>query len=410
MKKTLLILKQELITTVTRKSFLFLAFGIPVVSALIFWAISQINQSSTATEAVSSFFSGPQQSLPDGYVDTSGLIQTVPEDLIGMFVNYPDEAAARAALERGEIASYYLIPDDYVATGEVVVIRPDFNPLGGMDQSTPFRWMLQLNLLGGNIDLARQVNYPLNLEVKALKPELARDSDNPLSFFIPYAVTMIFYVVIFGSASLLLSSVSKEKESRVIEVLMVSVTPRQLLNGKIIGLGLAGLLQTVIWVGTGYVLMRLSGQTFSLPQTFNIPPSFIIWGLVFFVLGYAVYASLMAGMGALAPNLREASQATIIVSLPLIATMFFITVLIEDPHGAISIVFSLFPLSSPVAMMTRLAGGGVPFWQLLLAAALLAVTAAIILRAVASMFRAQALLSGQPFNVKRYFLALVGRG
>jgi len=135
-----------------------------------------------------------------------------------------------------------------------------------------------------------------------------------------------------------------------------------------------------------------------------------VWGLVFFILGYAVYASLMAGLGALAPNLRESSQATIIIMIPLmIPLMLSNSVFASQPNGGIATVLSLFPLTAPVAMMARISIGTVPWWHIALAAVLLALTALLILRAVAGMFRAQALLSGQGFNVKMYLRALVGK-
>jgi ABC-2 type transport system permease protein len=193
------------------------------------------------------------------------------------------------------------------------------------------------------------------------------------------------------------------------EILMSSVTPRQLLVGKIIALGLVGLLQAVLWVGTGFALLRLGGRTFSLPASFQLPPSFLLWGVIFFLLGYGLYASLMAGVGALAPNLREASQATFAVILPLLIPLMMISVLVEDPNGGIALGLSLFPLTAPVAMMTRLSASQVPPAQLLLSAAFLALTLAVLVRSVAGMFRAQTLLAGQTFDLKRLFGLLAGK-
>jgi ABC-2 type transport system permease protein len=209
------------------------------------------------------------------------------------------------------------------------------------------------------------------------------------------------------SASYLLSSITKEKENRVLEILMVSLAPRQMLVGKMIALGLVGLLQMSLWIGTGYTLLRLSGRTFSLPAAFQLPLSFLLWGIVFFLLGYAVYASLMASLGALVPNLREASQATFVVILPLLVPLMLIGVLIEDPNGALATGLSLFPLTAPVVMMTRLAAGRVPLWQLFLSAGLLVITVVLLVRAVAGMFRAQVLLSGQPLSLRRLVDALL---
>jgi ABC-2 type transport system permease protein len=408
MNKTLLVLRNEIMTVISRPSFWFAVLGIPLIGALIFAVVGALNQNSRAADVVGQLFSGPKDLRAEGYVDQSGIIRRIPESIPpGALAAFPDEAAARRALDSGEIAAFYIVPDDYLHTGEIAYVRPDFNPLTGRDQSALFRWVVRVNLAGGDEMLANLVNGPLEIEEVSLAAEPQRDEDNPLTFWVPYAVTIIFYAVILGAASLLLNSVSKEKENRVIEILMMSVTPRQLLAGKILGLGVVGLLQTVIWVGAGYTLMNLSGQTFSLPAAFQLPASFLAWGIVFFLLGYTVYASLMAGLGALVPNLREATQATIVVIFPLIIPMFLISVLIEEPHGALAVGLSLFPLTAPVAMMTRLSAGGVPLWQPALAAGLLAVTAALIVRAAAGMFRAQALLSGQAFNLKVYFMALL---
>lgn len=117
----------------------------------------------------------------------------------------------------------------------------------------------------------------------------------------------------------------------------------------------------------------------------------------------------MAGIGALVPNLREASQATFLVILPLIIPLMFISLLINRPESTVALVLSLFPLTSPVAMMTRLAATPVPFWQLGLAAVLQALTAIFIVRLVSGMFRAQNLLSGQPFSIKVFLRALAGK-
>ena len=193
------------------------------------------------------------------------------------------------------------------------------------------------------------------------------------------------------------------------EILMVSITPTQMLAGKIIALGLVGLLQTVIWMGTGYGLLLLGKTSFNLSAAFQLPISMLIWGIVFFILGYALYASFMAGVGALVPNLREASQATTVMIIPLVIPLMLLNVLINDPNGTISTVLSLFPLTSPVTMMTRLSAGNVPLWQPFLAAFILAITAYLAVRAVAGMFRAQTLLQGQTFNLRLFFGALLGR-
>jgi ABC-2 type transport system permease protein len=411
MKKTWLILRNEIITIFSRRSFLFALFGIPFIGAAVFIVAGQLSKGSNpAQNILSQLISSPSAVQAEGYIDQSGLIKQIPADVpAGLLVAFPDEARASQALKQGEISAYYIIPANYINTGEITYVRTDFNPLSSSGHSDLLKSILNYNLLGGDAQLAARINQSPKVQSHPLSAVPQREESNLLTFFLPYAVTMLFYIIILSAASLLLSSVAKEKENRMMEILLVSVTPRQLLTGKIVALGLVGLLQTNVWVGTGRILLAMSGTTFNLPIAFQLPPSFLFWGLVFFLLGYAVYASLMAGLGALVPNLREATQATIVVIFPLIIPIALLSVLINNPNSFLAILLSLFPLTSPVAMMTRLSAGNVPIWQTSLSAILLAVTAVLIVRSVARMFRAQTILSGQPFSRKLFFSALFGK-
>jgi len=412
MKKMMIVLVNEIVTILSRPSFWLASLGLPLVGMLIFGGIGWLNRNSSAAQTVSQALTGPQVTVPEGYVDRSGIIREAPKEIpAGMIVAYPDETAARSALEAGEISAFYIVPANYLQTGEIIYVRPDFNPLASdTKQSSLFQWIVQVNLLGGDMMKASLVNGPLSVEGKSLAATPQATADNPLAYWTPYAITLLFYMLIIGSASLLLNNISKEKENRVIEMLLTSVTPTQLLSGKIIGLGIVGLGQAVLWLGTSMLLLNRSGQTFQLISAIHIPASFLAWGLVYFILGYAIYASLMAGLGALAPNLREASQATFVILLPLMIPLFLSsTVFMEAPNGIIATVLSLFPLCAPVAMMARLSAGGVPWWQPWVSMLLLAGTALLIVRGVAGMFHAQALLSGQEFKVKKYFQALFRR-
>lgn len=203
------------------------------------------------------------------------------------------------------------------------------------------------------------------------------------------------------SASLLLSSVTKDKENRMLEILLVATTPHQILSGKILGLGVVGLIQTAVWFGTGYVLLQLSGNGIQLPFEIQLPVSFFGWVLLFFILGYGVYASLMASIGALVTNLREASQLAFVLLLPMLIPLLTIGITMRNPNGAWVTVLSIFPLTAPVSMLTRLATVNVPLWQPLLAITLMLITTILILRLVAGLFKTQVLLSGEALSIKR---------
>lgn len=407
MNKTRLVAKHELISMLSRRSFLLVTVGLPLLTSAIFFGVSLLQRS--APDALATIIRGLAVQEAEGYVDQAGLIRTLPESLPpGELIAYPDVASAQQALDSGAIAAYFVIPQDFVQSGKGVYIRPDFDLFSDSRPTRLMEYLVRVNLLGGDEALAEKIDQPLQVTSTSLSPDPQRDEDNPLTSVVPYVITIIFYIVLLGGATLLLNSVASEKENRVIEVLMMSLEPRQLLVGKIIGLGLAALAQTTIWLGVGYVLLNLSGNTFNLPAV-ELPPAILFWGVLFFLLGYAIFASLMAGAGALVPNLRESGQATIIVLLPLIIPLTFNVALIEEPNSGLAVGLSLFPLTAPIAMMTRLAAADIPIWQPLLAAALMLITSVLIIRAVSGLFRAQTLLSGQPFKLRRFFAALAGR-
>jgi ABC-2 type transport system permease protein len=410
MRKTLLVLRHEILTALRSKSYLFGAFALPLIGVLVFVVITMLRPDEGNASVAATPGGSPDELRTEGYVDQSGIIEAIPPEIpAGILRPYPDEAQAAAALQAGEIAAYYVIPAGYIESGTLVYINPDYSLLSEENQSWVMRNTIFANLLGNDPERVARAWRPMDVQVRALAPQDEPDEDNPLTFFVPYGTMMIFYVVILMGSSLLLNSVNNEKKNRIMEILLASITPQQMLSGKILGLGILGLLQAALWVGTGYTLLRISGRTFSLPPGFELPPSILVWGAVFFLLGYAVYASLMAGLGALVPNLKEASQATFVVIWPLLIPLFFFVALVEHPEKALATGLSLFPLTAPVAMMTRLATGRVPWWQPAVAAVLLAATAFLIVRAVAGMFRAQTLLSGQPFSTRRFLAALLGR-
>ncbi len=419
MTKTLLILKNEIYALVSRPSFWFGVLGVPAIAFLIYGAIYFINRSQTGSGSpaagLTELISEPEDTRPQGYVDLSGLIVDIPADFpAGALVGYGGESAARQALAEGKIRAFYVIPADYIDSGQIRVYTQQYNLIASQMQAQDLYWLIDYNLAGGDPDYYQLISYPLAwLQNENLSPPevqaLERDTSNEMTFFVPYGVMMLFYVGILGSSGLLLNSISKEKENRILEVLMVSTGPRSLLLGKIAGLGLVGLFQVVVWAVSALALLRLSGQAFALPETTQLPPSILAWGIIFFILGYLVYAALMAGVGALVPNLREASQATTVIVIPMMIPLFVISALIEKPNSPFSVALSLFPFTSPTTMMLRLAATEVPLWQVLLSIALLAVTALLVIRAVAGFFRAQTLLSGQPFKIKRFFAAMVGK-
>jgi len=410
MNKTWQIYRFEIRSVVLRRSFLLSLILIPLLPMIIFWFASTASDEQALPGPVNTLITGGQEYKMEGVVDHSGIIRAIEPQINNSLALFTDEAAARKALEDGTLESFAVIPENYLETGVIHVYRKDYNPLQGFNSTDSLLRTLNYNLLDGNSDLIERIETPLNLEVEYSRDPGAgsRNLGNPDNFMVPYIVAILFYTIIFGSASLMLNSVTAEKQNRTIEMLVTSVSPVQLLTGKIVALGCAGLAQTVVWGGFGILFYR--NREMIAPQAGqNIDPGILAWGIGFYILGYALYASLMAGIGALVPGIREASQVTTVLIFPLLLPILFISVLARNPNGALSTGLSLFPFTSPVTMMMRLAVAEVPAWQPLFAALLLAGTAVLAVRSAAGMFRAQNLLTGRPINISTFVRALFAR-
>lgn len=411
MHKLWVVAKHEFITTVTRRSFLLTLILLPLVPMLLLGLFNLINRGNE-NNLLKLFTRETTNPLPVGVVDESGLINDYPDWLIkGSMVKMDDAATAREAVSAGRLQGYYVIDADYINNGKVMLVKPEVNLFSGLVQNQTITELINYNLMGSSSDLYLRYTNPIQFELTPINPETAdsRDTDNMASFFVPYGVTMFFYSIILSSSIRMFTAIGKEKDNRVMEVLISSTDPLSLFLGKILALSAVGLMQVIVWFGAAIALMRLAGQTFDVLNGIVIPWSSLVLAIPIFLLGYFIYGSLMAGIGAMAPNLKEGNQSTFIITIPLILTIIAIGQLIQAPSSPISVGLSLFPLTSPIAMMTRLAIGKVPALHILISIGLLALTAWLVVNGVAKLFRAQTLLTGQKFQLGNFLKTMLAR-
>lgn len=396
MAKILIVMRHEFLAMVRKRSFWIGLIGVPLFIGVIM-AIT-ILASGTATAAA--IASRQDEAEVQGYVDLSGIIKIVPEGA-GMQA-FPDEAAAQVALEANQISGYFVVAADYLATGAITYVAPQFSILES--PTDEFERVVQLNLIGGNLDALQQLNTPVKIAVRqALAPkETAGGAGAPFPL-VPIFSAVMFSIVLISASSYLMQSVTTEKENRVMEVLMSSMTPTQMLAGKVLGLGLVGLIQMGLWLLSALAALNYLPASFSLG---TISPFTVFVAMVFFVLGYFIYASLMAGLGALMPGTREAAQYTFFIILPLIIPLWLNTAIALEPNSTLAVALSLIPFTSPVAMVMRMTATDVPLWQIALAFVLLIVTVSVVIVLVARVFRAQALLSGTKPKLSEIVTAL----
>ena len=427
MKNTILVMRQEIIHVLRSTGYVIFAFLLPVAAVLITGMVKLVQAKSVQETSAGSTASAPVfQLAEEGFVDQSGWIKVIPPEFQGSLFAYEDEEQAKKALGSGQITAYYVIPRDYLETGIAYYVYPDTRSYLSDGQDWVIAKTLMFNLLGSEEKVLDRVWNPIrlynetNIGIQASAEDLPPDDclrpggsckTNALVRYLPSIMTALFFGTFMTSSSMLFTSVSKEKENRVIEVLLLSVRPRQLLAGKTFGLGFAGLLQTLLWLGAFYLVFNMSGSTLRLPENFVFPVDILVWGVVFFLGGYGLYANLMAGAGALVPTMKEAGVASYIAISPMFLGYAFglMAPLTGTADSPFLVFLGYFPLTSPLVMVMRLTNSSIPFWQPLIAAALLFATAWFCLRASAAVFHARNLLSGQPFSLGRYLTAMVGR-
>lgn len=232
-----------------------------------------------------------------------------------------------------------------------------------------------------------------------------------------FGYLIMMFIIIYGN--MVMRSVIEEKTSRIIEIIISSIKPIQLMMGKIIGTTLAGILQFIIWAVVGMILLVVANMVFGLntstPTTemameaskladiqvyfaefLKLPLfSMAVYFLIYFIGGYFLYSSLYAAIGAAVDNETDTQQFMFPVIMPLMLGVYigFFTVM-NEPHGTVATIFSMIPFTSPIVMLMRIPFG-VPFYEIALSIALLFATFIAIVWVAAKIYRVGILMYGK---------------
>jgi len=226
------------------------------------------------------------------------------------------------------------------------------------------------------------------------------DAKSLAGFLLPFALAFLLAMAIISGGQYLLQGVSEEKETRILESLLCSVSPSELIVGKLIGLGSAGLTLVGVWVAAG----ALTGASTLSVMHVNVPPSLLALGLLYFLLGYLFYASIMIGVGSITTNLREATQYAGYLTLLNVAPFWVMVKFLNSPNSTFAAAMSMFPPTAATSMMLRLSvasvtGAVIPPWQIATSLGLLALAAVLMLLASSKLFRLGMLLYGKAPNL-----------
>ncbi|WP_067031889.1 ABC transporter permease [Allomuricauda sp. CP2A] len=432
-----LIIKREYLAKVRNRSFIVMTILSPllIVGMIVLIAyLTKINSNEVRVVSVlneSSFFQKEfKPTKGTSYVHMDGLTLEEAKDSTNALgydglLYLPNEKDVEQVAK-----SAYLYTKDNPNTNVIQQLESVFQKQLRQDR---------LERLGVSSDQFSRVEQPFDLQLSTFDGERSVKGINEIKAFIGggFGYAIMMFIIIYGG--FVMRSVIEEKTSRIIEVIISSVKPFQLMLGKIIGTSLAGITQFTIWLISASVLLllavtflgidlgELSGNSAmtsgAMPgmsqyaamdsdmimyakEILDIPWALLIISFfIYFVLGYLIYSSIYAAIGAAVDNETDTQQFIFPIILPLMLAIYvgFFSVF-SNPHGPIAVGFSLFPLTSPIVMLMRLPGGvgegGVPLWQLLSSIGLLILTFLGIVSLASRIYKVGILMYGKKPSYK----------
>jgi ABC-2 type transport system permease protein len=403
MSKLLIVIRKEYLLRVRTRAFVIgTILGPILIAAIIFGPALMAERTSISRQdvAVLDESGGAAFEVVQALIDSSVPEGTPEEERLLSLERYvpapygtEEEAHAvlSARVEAGEIDGYLVLRSDFLQSGRCTYYGEQLSGVIGvevlesvLDQTIQQRRMERLGIRASDLD---QVMRGAELELRYIGDE-AGEKGLESRLFVGIAMIMGLYFMIIFYGQFTMQAVIEDKSSRVVEVMLASVTPTQLMIGKIVGQGLVGLSQFLLWVIFAAVLANVGGRIADLELELGLIglDLWLYFGL-FFILGYFLYSTIYAGVGALCSSTQDAQQFAGPITMMIVLPMLMLQVAIRNPDTGLAVGMSLFPLFTPILMFIRIVVGKPPLWQILLSIVLLAGSALFMARVAGKLFR-----------------------
>lgn len=447
MNKTLIILKREYLTRVTKKSFIITTLLVPLFMVGIMIVPAWLATRDDKQERTIAVYD--ETNLFLGQLGQEGFTKY-------HFVDQDTYNQVKENLATSEYYALLYIPGNLITTNRAQLSSPKQVPFELAEQIE--RKLSQILETDKRQKVIAEAGIPdLEEKLAAAKTRISvntvkvtekgeeKKSSSMVAFITSYAMGFIIYFFVFMYGTMVMRSVMEEKKNRIVEVIISSVKPFELMSGKIIGTAMVGLTQVAIWIllivaGLGIARGFLTpesaqeaGQSILQAQqqmgpmqpdmsqaqsqfaevlemigNLNIP--LIIFGFIFYFLGgYLLYSSLMGAIGAAVDNDEDSQQLVFPVTFPLILSIVMLFSIAKNPEGSVAFWASIIPFTSPICMLARIPYG-VPTWELLLSMVLLAGTLVGVIWVAAKIYRTGILMYGKKVNLKELYKWLTYKG
>jgi ABC-2 type transport system permease protein len=396
MSKLFQIIRHEYARHVFRKRFFIALLSIPllfgfIIAVSIFSTVLSLNRS------------------PLGYIDLSGFLSNPvfpPEtnDFLSDQVEilaFSDEDNAKSALENKEIQAYYVLASDYLDSGSVNLVylkEPDSSV------KSQFENFLRANLVANlPAKISNRIISGNEYTIQSIDASLSMVSSNWYNLLVPIFAGILFIMVILTSGGYLLRAVVEEKENRTIEIIVTSVSPGQLMTGKMIGNIAIGFTQIIFWGLFIALLLVIGRNNFEWVKNLQINGNFVLLMIVVLLPSFIMIAALMSAVGATVTETSEAQQIAGLFSLPITIPYMLTSQIISNPNSPLTLFLSFFPLTAPVTLTLRSAFTQIPIWQEILNIAILVLCAAGAVWLAARTFRMGMLRYGKKLTLREIF-------
>ncbi|NLX10661.1 MAG: ABC transporter permease [Chloroflexi bacterium] len=421
-EKIWLVLRREYLYNFKRPSFLFTAFGVPLLTLVAMFLIF-------------TFTADRETNLDNwqrvGYIDRAGVIDpalAVENDVTFQPVTDPAldtpaadapdderrayfdalEASAAQQVAADNLDAYFVVDEHYTLNGQVTVSSERNLPAALTSDIEDFM----------RAQIAAQAPAELPVSVERLSDPMSvviRDLDNDEELtetmlvgriMLPFVFVFIYFMATSTTSQFLMSGVVEEKENRLMEILATSLRPLELLWGKMLGLGALSLTQVALWAGAGVVLASLHEGASELFSGTTFQAGDILLVLVLFVTNFLLFAAIMMAIGAAVTAEAESRQVASVITLITVAPMALLVTFFNNPDGPLPLFFTFFPLTSAVGLILRMGLTTIPTWQIVAVLAIQVVSVLVLMWLAAKIFRLGMLMYGKPLTPRTFWNAL----
>ncbi len=434
MNNTFLILKQEYLKRVKKKSFILLTILTPFLLAGVYGAVIYFSIKDDTEERSIAVYD--ESTLFLGQFDDSGTTKYT-------FIQKEEYNDLKANLKGSDYYGLLYIPADVYTNNRAQLISEKQLPIELAEQierklsrfieNDKRQKIIDESGIPDLDEKLAQTRTSVKLStLKLSESGETKESSSVVAFIASYAMGFIIYFFVFMYGAMVMRSVMEEKKNRIIEVIISSVKPAQLMAGKVIGTVLVGLTQVAIWIVLGGIALIVVQGFFSpesaqqmgqslmesqggmnpamaadqnkvnevMGMIANLPIPLILFSFLFYFLGgYLLYSALLGAVGAGVDNDEDSQQMVFPVTFPLILSIMMLFPIAKNPEGQLAFWTSIIPFTSPVAMMARVPYG-IPTWELLLSMFLLIITTVGAIYAAAKIYRVGLLMYGKKVNLK----------